>query len=115
MGVGTRTKKTFKNYALHLEFRTPYMPLARGQDPERSVVPHSEFPTAYKPYNLHVFRHAAWLTYGAGYMGRRIKPIVEHRLTGLELDTLDDFEIAEALVTARPRLDFLRAFIHDPA
>lgn len=31
LGVGTRTKKTFRNYTLHLEFRTPYMPLARGQ------------------------------------------------------------------------------------
>jgi hypothetical protein len=31
LGVGTRTKKTFRNYTLHLEFRTPYMPFARGQ------------------------------------------------------------------------------------
>jgi len=31
MGIGTRTKKTFENYTLHLEFRTPFMPHARGQ------------------------------------------------------------------------------------
>lgn len=31
MGVGTRTKKTFENYVLHLEFRTPFMPYASGQ------------------------------------------------------------------------------------
>jgi hypothetical protein len=31
LGVGTRTKRTFRNYTLHLEFRTPFMPLARGQ------------------------------------------------------------------------------------
>lgn len=31
MGVGTRTKQTFENYTLHLEFRTPFMPHARGQ------------------------------------------------------------------------------------
>lgn len=31
LGVGTRTKTAFKNYTLHLEFRTPYMPTARGQ------------------------------------------------------------------------------------
>ena len=31
MGVGTRTKQTFENYTLHLEFRTPFMPLAGGQ------------------------------------------------------------------------------------
>ena len=31
MGVGTRTKRVFENYSLHLEFRTPFMPNARGQ------------------------------------------------------------------------------------
>lgn len=31
MGVGTRTKQAFENYTLHLEFRTPFMPNARGQ------------------------------------------------------------------------------------
>ena len=31
MGVGTRTKKTFENFTLHLEFRTPFMPYASGQ------------------------------------------------------------------------------------
>lgn len=31
MGVGTRTKRTFENYTLHLEFRTPFMPNATGQ------------------------------------------------------------------------------------
>ena len=32
MGVGTRTKQVFENYTLHLEFRSPYMPFANGQD-----------------------------------------------------------------------------------
>ena len=31
MGVGTRTKQVFENYTLHLEFRSPYMPYATGQ------------------------------------------------------------------------------------
>lgn len=31
LGVGTRTKRTFKNYSLHVEFRTPFMPYDRGQ------------------------------------------------------------------------------------
>lgn len=31
LGVGTRTKRAFKNYTLHVEFRTPFMPLDRGQ------------------------------------------------------------------------------------
>lgn len=31
LGVGTRTKKKFRDFTLHLEFRTPFMPYARGQ------------------------------------------------------------------------------------
>lgn len=31
LGVGTRTKEKFRDYTLHLEFRTPFMPKARGQ------------------------------------------------------------------------------------
>ena len=31
LGVGTRTKRSFKNYTLHVEFRTPFMPSDRGQ------------------------------------------------------------------------------------
>ncbi len=31
LGVAARTKQKFKDFALHLEFRTPFMPYARGQ------------------------------------------------------------------------------------
>ncbi len=31
LGVGGRTKRTFKNYTLHVEFRLPFMPYDRGQ------------------------------------------------------------------------------------
>ena len=31
LGVGGRTKKKFRNFTLHLEFRTPFQPYARGQ------------------------------------------------------------------------------------
>lgn len=31
LGVGTRTKQKFRDFTLHLEFRTPYMEEARGQ------------------------------------------------------------------------------------
>ena len=31
LGVGSRTKKKFLDFTLHLEFRTPFMPFARGQ------------------------------------------------------------------------------------
>jgi hypothetical protein len=47
-------------------------------------------------------------------MGRRIKPIVEHKITGLDIDDEGDFEVVKALITARPRPAFLDPFIHDP-
>lgn len=31
LGVGTRTVRKFKNYTLHLEFRSPFMPFSKGQ------------------------------------------------------------------------------------
>jgi hypothetical protein len=31
LGVGPRTKQKFEDFTLHLEFRTPFMPKARGQ------------------------------------------------------------------------------------
>jgi len=31
LAVGTRTRRVFRNYRLHLEFRTPFMPFDRGQ------------------------------------------------------------------------------------
>ena len=31
LNVGVRTKRKFSNFKLHLEFRTPFMPYARGQ------------------------------------------------------------------------------------
>jgi N-acylneuraminate cytidylyltransferase len=90
-------------------------PLLPGWDPKRSVMRRAEVPGAYKPFNLHVFRHAVWLERGAAYMGRRIKPIVEHKITGLDIDDQDDFDLVKALIETRPRPDFLARFIHDPA
>ena len=31
LNIGVRTKQKFKDFQLHMEFRTPFMPLARGQ------------------------------------------------------------------------------------
>ncbi len=80
---------------------------------ERSVMRRTEFPKAYSPYNLDVLRHKNWENLGSAYMGRRIFPIVEHGITGLDINDRDDFEIIRAIVEARPRPDFLTAYLPD--
>ena len=92
-------------------FLEPLLPI---WDPGRSIVRRTDFPQAYKPFNLDVFRHAGWLARGALFMGRRIKPIVEHKVTGLDIDDEDDFELVRALIAMRPRPRFLEPFVHDP-
>jgi CMP-N,N'-diacetyllegionaminic acid synthase len=89
-------------------------PLLPIWDPARSVMRRSEFPRAYKPFNLHVFRHAGWRERGALYMGHRIKPIVEHKITGIDIDDEDDFDLVKALIETNPRPAALEPFIHDP-
>jgi CMP-N-acetylneuraminic acid synthetase len=89
-------------------------PFLTAWDPKRSVMRRTEFPAVYKPFNLAVFRQSGWLARGAGYMGRRIKPIIEHKITGIDVDDIDDFELVQALTAARPRPAFLEPFIHDP-
>jgi CMP-N,N'-diacetyllegionaminic acid synthase len=89
-------------------------PLLPTWDPARSVMRRSEFPQVYKPFDLHVFRHSGWRARGAAYMGRRIKPIFEHKITGIDIDHQDDFDLVKALIETRPRPTFLKPFVHDP-
>jgi CMP-N,N'-diacetyllegionaminic acid synthase len=70
---------------------------------DRSVIRRSEFPTAYSVFNLDVFRHRNWERLGSGYMGRRAYPIVGEPITGIDINNRDDFELARALIEARPR------------
>jgi CMP-N,N'-diacetyllegionaminic acid synthase len=90
-------------------------PLSPTWDPTRSVILRSEFPRAYKPFNLHVFRHKGWEERGAAYMGRRIKPIIEHKITGIDIDDEDDFDLVKTLIEAKPRPAFLQRFVHEPS
>ena len=72
-------------------------------DPNRSVMRRTEFPLAYSPFNLDVNRHSVWKERGSAYMGSRIFPIVEHKITGLDINDAEDFEIIKLLIELRPR------------
>src|SRR6476646_5746696 len=90
-------------------------PMSPDWDPKRSVMRRSEFPATYRPFNLDVFRHAGWLARGSNYMGHRIRPIIENKITGIDIDDESDFDLAAALISLRPRPAFLTDFIHDPS
>jgi CMP-N-acetylneuraminic acid synthetase len=81
-------------------FLEPFLP---GWDPARSKMRRTEFPKVYQPFNLEVFRHQGWVERGPLFIGRRVVPIVLPRITGLDVDDRDSFEIIKALIEARPR------------
>jgi CMP-N-acetylneuraminic acid synthetase len=87
-------------------------PLLPGWDPARSKMRRTEFPKVYQPFNLEVFRHQGWVERGPLFIGRRVAPIVLPRITGLDVDDRDSFEIIKALIEARPRPDVVARHIH---
>jgi CMP-N,N'-diacetyllegionaminic acid synthase len=64
-----------------------------------------QLPKAYHPFNLEIFRHRGWAEWGSGFMGRKIVPILQPRITGLDIDDRDGFEIIKALIESRPRAE----------
>jgi CMP-N,N'-diacetyllegionaminic acid synthase len=90
-------------------FLEPYGP---GWDRSISKMLRSKFPKVYQPYNLEVFRHRGWLEHDRKFMGERIVPIVEPKITGFDVDDRDTFEIVKALIEARPRPDVVTQHIH---
>ena len=87
-------------------------PLSPDWDPTRSKMRRSEFPKTYQPFNLEIFRHEGWRARGGLFMGRRIHPIVLPRITGLDVDDREGFEIIRALIEATPRPDIIARHIH---
>ena len=75
----------------------------------------SKFPTVYNPFNLDVSRHAGWVERGLGFMGHRIKPIVEHKITGIDINDQEDFDLASALIALKPRPEFMVPYVHEPS
>lgn len=71
-------------------------------DPNRSIMRRTEFPRVFSPFNLDVFRHSGWETRFSGFMGDRIRPIIEHKITGMDINDADDFEIVRTMIEMRP-------------
>lgn len=78
-------------------------PLIPDMWPEsRSVIPRNGLPEVFSPYNLDISRDRLWREDLTGYMGRRIKPIVAHAITGLDINEQDDMDIIRAIVESAP-------------
>jgi len=81
-------------------------------DPKFSKLPRTAFPRVYNPYNQEIFRHNLWRKLGSQFMGDRILAIVRPRITGIDIDDRDSFDIAKALIEAKPRPDIVTRYIH---
>ncbi|MEM8872042.1 MAG: hypothetical protein AAF848_17055 [Pseudomonadota bacterium] len=88
-------------------------PLLADWDPARSIVRRTEMVSAYSPFNLDILRHRVWEELGSQFMGSRIFPIVEHSITGLDVNELDDFEIIRAIIESRPRPTVVKRYLPD--
>ncbi|MEO0914759.1 MAG: hypothetical protein AAFY59_17550, partial [Pseudomonadota bacterium] len=89
-------------------------PLTDHWDPARSVMRRTEFPDVYSPFNLDILFHKNWERWGSAYMGRRIHPIVDHAITGLDINGPDDFEIIKSMIETRPRPQVISDYLVQP-
>jgi CMP-N,N'-diacetyllegionaminic acid synthase len=87
-------------------------PYGNGWDSNLSKMFRSQFPRVYQPYNLEIFRHEGWVRWDRKFMGELTVPIVAPKITGIDIDDRDTFEIAKALIEMRPRPDVVARHIH---
>lgn len=85
-----------------------------GWDPNRSIMRRTEFPRVFSPFNLDIFFHKNWQNWGSGFMGKKIAPIEEHAITGLDVNDRDDFDIIKSIIEARPRPEIVARYLISP-
>lgn len=78
-------------------------PLLKEWPTHLSKIPRTTLVKTYFPFNLEIFRHQVWRKNRTLFMGRSIVPLVESRITGLDIDDRDGFDLVKALIEARPR------------
>ena len=90
-------------------------PSVPGWDPNRSVMRRTEFPEAYSPFNLDILFHQNWVNWGSAYMGKRIHPVVDHGITGIDVNDEDDFDIIKSIIEAKPRPRIVGQYLKEPS
>jgi hypothetical protein len=90
--AGTKTKKTYQNFALHVEFIEPFKPLGRDQDRGNSGI---YIQDRYEAQILDTFGHPPEFN-GSGSMYRQHAPSVNMCYPPLQWQTYDiDFQAAK--------------------
>jgi len=90
------------------------VPYAKEWDPKYSVIPRTLVPQVYSPFNLDIARQALFEKYHEGYMGRRIKAVLDHAITGMDINEPDDFDIIKAMIETRPEPPVLKEYLVRP-
>lgn len=78
-------------------------PLLKEWPAHLSKIPRTTLMKTYHPFSLEIFRHQGWRVNRTLFMGRHIVPLLQSRITGLDIDDKDGFDIIKALIEARPR------------
>ena len=89
-------------------------PYSRDWDPKYSVIPRTLVPQVYSPFNLDICRQKMFEERHEGYMGTRIKAIVDHAITGVDINEPDDFDIVKAMIESRPEPPVLKEYLARP-
>lgn len=72
-------------------------------DQGRSMIQRQEFPDTFRVFHTDIFWYAN-ITWGARFLGERVKALAIHKICQTDIDTLEDLEIAEALFKASPNV-----------
>jgi CMP-N-acetylneuraminic acid synthetase len=78
-------------------------PLLKEWPAGYSKIARNRLARTFFPFNLEIFRHSGWVKGRTAFMGHKIVPILQSRITGLDIDDRDGFDIIKALIESRPR------------
>jgi CMP-N,N'-diacetyllegionaminic acid synthase len=77
--------------------------IPRFEDGGRSMIRRQEFPATYKVFHTDIFWYKN-IKKGRQFLGEKIKPVCIHKLCSMDVDSVEDFELIEAIISSNSRL-----------
>jgi len=71
----------------------------RFDDGERSMIRRQEFPPTYRVFHTDVFWYRN-ISKGARFLGDRVRAVPVHRICAMDIDSIEDFEMIEAMLNS---------------